>query len=156
MTVDQLKMKMDRKQAELKELQKQIKESEQEQKQAEEMLAKLDAIIPEIAKGIQEILDKAGIKLPEGKRIIIENGETGLMTSIVNTGIIRKPKGNGGAKIIYEGQELSWSKLCGLAGIEKTQGGSAHRDVYNKNRELHDSIQHQCSVDGKAYPIAQG
>ncbi len=155
MTVDQLKMKMDRKQAELKELQKQIKESEQEQKQEQEMLAKLVTLTLDIGREIQEILDKAGIKLPEGKRIIIENGEEGLVTSIVNTGIIRKPKGNGGAKIIYEGQELSWSKLCGLAGIEKTQGGSAHRDVYNKNRELHDSIQHQCQVDGKTYPIAQ-
>ena len=155
MTVDQLKARMDRKQAELKELQKQIKEREQEQKQTEEMLAKLDTLSLEIGSGIQDILDKGGIKLPDGKKIIIENGETGLQTSIVDIGKIHKLKGNGGAKIIYESQELSWSKLCGLAGIEKTQSGSAHRDVYNKNRELHDSIQHQCQVDGKAYPIAQ-
>ena len=155
MTVDKLKAKAERKQAELKEIQKQLKEKELEEKQAEEMLAKMDAITPEIAKGVQTILDKAGIKLPEGKEIIIQMGETGLLTSIVN-GKIRRAKGNGGAKINYEGQVLSWSKLCDLAGIEKTHGGSAHRDVFHKNRELHDSIQHQCPIDGKSYPIAQG
>jgi hypothetical protein len=58
-------------------------------------------------------------------------------------------------KNIKEGQQMSWAKLCGLKNIVRTPGGSAHRDVYNKAKELHDSIEHQCVVDDKAYPEAK-
>ena len=62
-------------------------------------------------------------------------------------------RSNGGAKSIdYQGQKISWAKLCDIKGIAKTQGGSDHSDVYNKARELHDSIQHDCSIDGIAHP----
>ncbi len=152
MTVDQMKKKAERKQAELKDLQKKIKDEEQAKKKAEEMLKKLEAIMPEVAKGINAMFEKTGIELSEGNQIIISADENELIAHLI-TKPVRVGRGNGGVKaIMFEGQNISWSKLCTLKNIATTAGGSAHRDVFNKARELHDSIEHTCIIDGKVYP----
>ncbi len=156
MTLEQLKQKASKRQTESKEIQKQIKEEEAARKKAEEAIQKLSGLSSDIAKVVQNMLDKAGIALPEGKEIIIKGSETGLITNIIETKNARIGRGNGGVKAItYEGKNMSWSKLCDLKGIAKTLSGSAHRDVYNKAKEIHDSIPHVCIIDGKTYPVTQ-
>lgn len=153
-TLETLKAKLDRKEAEAKELKKQVKETELAEKQAEEQAAKLQALAPEVSQAIQDVLNKSGITLPEGKEIVTVVGNTGLLTSIVNGKPAKRGKGNGGAKTItFEGEQMSWAKLCEIKNIARTPSGSAHRDVFNKAKDLHDSIQHECSVDGKTYPV---
>ena len=136
-------------------MQKKLKEEELAQKKAEEFIRKLESVSPEIGKAVQTVLDEAEVKLPEGKQIVITAGQAGLLTSIVNGKSVKTRTGNGGAKAItFEGQEMSWAKLCEIKNITRTPGGSAHRDVYNRARELHDSIEHECSIDGKVYPVS--
>ena len=152
MTLETLKSRLEKREAEAKDLKRQIKEAESAQKQAEEFVAKLQTLSPQISDAIQAVLNQAQITLPEGKEIITVVGKTGLLTNIVNGKAIKTRKGNGGAKaIIFEGEEMSWAKLCEIKNIARTPGGSAHRDVYNKAKDLHDSIQHECSIDGKTY-----
>ncbi len=92
--------------------------------------------------------------LPQEKQILIATSDAGITASIVDVKLT-KGVGNGGAKAItYEGEQISWAKLCELKGIARTPGGSAHRDVYNKARELHDSIPHDCAIDGATYPTS--
>ncbi len=156
MTSDKLKEKVEKKQSELKELQNQLKQEELAQKKAEEFIRKLETVSPEIGKAVQAVLDEAELKLPAGKQIVIIAGQAGLLTNIVNGKFTKRGNGNGGAKAITsEGQQISWAKLCEIKNITRTPGGSAHRDVYNRARELHDSIEHECSLDGKVYPIVQ-
>lgn len=157
MTTEQLKAKLQKREEELKDLRKQVKDAELAEQKAAEEAAKLEALSPQVSQAIQDVLNKSGLTLPVGKQIVTIVGDTGLSTSIINGKVIRTSagKGNGGAKAItYEGKQTSWAGLCELKGIARTPGGSAHRDVYNKARELHDSIQHECSVDGKVYPIS--
>lgn len=143
MTLEKLKEKADKKQAELKEVQKQIKEAELTQKKAEEFIQKLETISPEISKAVQEVLDKAKVKLPEGKQIIVTVGEMGLLTSIVNGKPVKTGRGgNGGKTIVYEGREMSWQQLADEKGID-TKGASAHKVIFLKDRALHDSIPHE-------------
>jgi hypothetical protein len=56
---------------------------------------------------------------------------------------------------MFEGKQISWSQLCELKNIARVEGGSAHRDVYNKAREVHDTIEHECIIDGKKYPVSE-
>ena len=156
MTSDKLKEKVEKKQSEIKELQKKLKEEELVQKKAEEFIRKLETVSPEISKAVQMVLDEAELKLPAGKQIVIIAGQTGLLTNIVNGKFTKRGNGNGGARTItYEGEQISWAKLCEIKGITRIPSGSAHRDFYSKARELHDSIEHECSLDGKVYPIVQ-
>jgi len=155
MTVETLKAKLDKKKAETKELEKQLKETEAAEQRAEEQAAELQALSPQVSEAIQTILDEAKITLPAGKQIITTVDEMGLSTSIVNSKPVKTGKGNGGTKgITFEGQQISWAKLCELKNIARTPSGSAHRDVYNKDRTLHDTIPHRCSIDGKEYPAS--
>ena len=157
MTSEQLKEKIEKKQAELKDLQKQIKEAEQAKKKTEELNGKLEAMKSEITQAVQAMFEKSGISLPDSKQIVITMTESGFITNMIETKTEREHTGNGGAKnITFEGNQISWAKLCDLKGIARTPSGSAHRDVYNKAKELHDSISHTCVYDGKTYPIAQG
>lgn len=155
MTADKLKQKLEKKEAELRELKKQAKEAELAQQRAQEEAAKLEALSPQITEAIQTVLNQAKVSLPQGKQIICTVGEMGLSTSIVNGKSVKTRTGNGGAKTItFEGQQTSWAGLCELKGIARTPSGSAHRDAYNKARDLHDSIEHECSIDGKTYPVS--
>ena len=155
MTLETLKAKLDRKKAETKELEKKVKEAEVAEMKTQEEIAKLVDLSSEVTDAIQAILDKAQITLPLGKQIIITADHMGLSTSILNQKSVKATTGNGGMKaIIFEGEQISWAKLCELKNIARTPSGSAHRDVYNKARDLHDTIEHQCSIDGKEYPIS--
>ena len=155
MTPQKLKEKVEKKQSELRELQKKLKEEELAQKKAEEFIRKLETVSPEIGKAVQTVLDEAEVKLPEGKQIVITAGQAGLLTSIVNGKSVKTRTGNGGAKAItFEGQQTSWAGLCEIKNIARTPSGSAHRDVYNKAKELHDTIEHECSIDGKTYHVS--
>lgn len=155
MTIETLKAKLDKKETEAKELRKQVKEAEVAEQKAQEQIAKLEVLSTDISEVVQTVLDKAKITLPVGKSITITVGELGLSTSIVNQKPVKTGRGNGGAKTItFEGQQTSWSGLCEIKNIVRTPRGSAHRDVYNKARDLHDTIQHECSIDGKTYPVS--
>jgi len=154
MTLETLKAKAEKKEAEAKELKKQVKDAELAEQKAQEQAAKLEALSPQITEAIQTVLNQAKVTLPAGKQITITVGELGLSTSIVNGKSVKAGKGNGGKAITFEGQQISWSKLCEIKNITRTPGGSAHRDVYNKAKDLHDSIHHECSIDHKVYPVS--
>lgn len=155
MTLETLKAKLGKKEDEAKELKKQIKETEVAEQKAEGQIVKLEALSTDISEVVQTVLDKAKITLPTGKQITITVGELGLSTSIVNQKPVKTRTGNGGAKsITFEGKQTSWAELCQIKNITRTPGGSAHRDVYNKAKDLHDTIQHECSIDGKTYPVS--
>jgi hypothetical protein len=155
MTLETLKSRLDKKETEAKELKKQVKEAELAEQKAQEQIAKLEALSADITEVVQTVLDKAKITLPVGKSITITVGELGLSTSIVNQKPVKTRKGNGGAKsITFEGQPTSWAELCHIKNITRTPEGSAHRDVYNRDKDLHDSIQHECSIDHKVYPVS--
>ena len=155
MTLDTLKAKLDRKKSEAKELEKQVKEAEVAEMKAQEEIAKLVDLSSEVTDAVQAILDKVELTLPMGKQIVITADHMGLSTSILNQKAVRTKTGNGGAKAItFEGQQISWAKLCEIKNIARTPSGSAHRDVYNKAKDLHDSIEHKCSIDGKDYPVS--
>jgi len=150
---ERLKTKIDKQKAQLKDIEKQLKVEEQAEQQRLDNAAKLDTLSPEFSKAIEDILVKAGITLPEDKQIRIALNGTGLSAEILEVKTAKGKGGNGGAKAItYEGEQISWAKLCELKGVVRTPGGSAHRDVYNKGRELHDSIPHDCAIDGVTYP----
>jgi hypothetical protein len=156
-TTNKLQERIQKKEEEIKELRHQLKTTEAAQRRAEEEAAKLESLSPAITEAIEALLKKEKLTLPAGKQIITTVGETGLLTNIVNGKTIKAStgKGNGGAKAItYEGEQTSWAGLAELKGIARTPGGSAHRDVFNKSRELHDSIEHECSIDGKKYPVS--
>lgn len=127
-----------------------------EQKAAEQA-AKLEALSPQISDAIQNLLDKAKINLPAGKQIVTTIGQVGLSTSIINQKITKSSGiANRGMKSInFEGNQISWSQLCEFRNIDRTPNGSAHRDVYNKARELHDTIDHECIIDGIKYPVSE-
>ena len=149
---ERLKTKLDKQKAQLKNIEKQLKVEEQAEQKRLEDAAKLDALCPDISTAIQDILDKSDITLSQEKQIVITTSDAGITASIVDIKLTKKA-GNGGAKAItYEGEQISWAKLCELKGVARTPGGSAHRDVYNKARELHDSIPHDCAIDGVTYP----
>lgn len=155
MTLETLKAKLDKKKAETKELEKQLKDAEAAELKTREQAAKLEALSPQISEAIEAILKRENVTLPEGKQIISVVGSTGLLTNIVNSKPVKIRAGNGGAKAItFEGQQISWAKLCELKNVTRTPSGSAHRDVYNRAKDLHDSIEHECSIDGKKYPVS--
>ena len=155
MTLETLKAKLDRKKSEAKELEKQVKEAEAAEMKTQEEIAKLVDLSPEVGEAVQTILDKAQITLPLGKQIIITVDHMGLSTSILNQKSVKATTGNGGMKAItFEGQQISWAKLCEIKNIARTPSGSAHRDVFNKAKDLHDTIEHHCSIDGKDYPAS--
>ena len=155
MTLETLKAKLDRKKSEAKELEKQVKEAEAAEMKTQEEIAKLVDLSSEVTDAVQAILDKAELTLPIGKQIIITADHMGLSTSILNQKAAKTRAGNGGAKnITFEGDQMSWAGLCALKNITRTPSGSAHRDAYNKDRTLHDTIPHQCSIDGKKYPVS--
>ncbi len=155
MTLDTLKAKLDRKKAETKELEKKVKEAEVAEMKAQEEIAKLVDLSSEVSDAVQAILDKVELTLPMGKQIIITADHMGLSTSILNQKVTKTRAGNGGVKAItFEGQQISWAKLCEIKNIARTPSGSAHRDVYNKAKDLHDTIEHQCSIDGKEYSVS--
>jgi len=150
---ESLKAKLDKKKAEAKELEKQIKESETAELKAVEQAVKLEALAPQVSEAVEALLKKEKIVFPEGKQIILVAGANGeLLTNILNGKPAKAKAGNGGAKAItYDGKQMSWAGLCELKGIARTPSGSAHRDCYNKAKELHDSISHECTIDGKTY-----
>lgn len=154
--VESLKAKLDKKKAEAKEIEKLVKEAEAADLETQKLIAKLETLSVSINEAIQNILNQAEVKLPEGKQIITIVGSNGdLITNIIDGKPVRTKAGNGGAKTItFEGEQISWSKLCEIKNIARTPSGSAHRDVFNKARELHDSIPHQCQIDGKTYPVS--
>ena len=154
MTTEQLRTRLQKREEESKDLKKQIKEVEAAETNIAEQAAKLEAIAPQIAEAVKAILDKEGIVFPEGKQIILVAGANGeLLTNILNGKPVKTRAGNGGVKAItYDGQQTSWAKLCETKNITRTPSGSAHRDVHNKAKELHDTIQHHCSIDDKDYP----
>ena len=155
MTLDTLKAKLDRKKSETKELEKKVKEAEVAEMKAQEEISKLVDLSSEVTDAVQAILDKAQIILPIGKQIIITADHMGLSTSILNQKAAKTRAGNGGAKAItFEGEQISWAKLCEIKNIARTPSGSAHRDIFNKARDLHDTIEHQCSIDGKEYSVS--
>ena len=155
MTLETLKAKLDRKKAEAKELEKKVKEAEVAEMKAQEEIAKLVDLSSQVTDAVQAILDKAELTLPMGKQIIITADHMGLSTSILNQKTAKTRTSNGGAKAItFEGDQMSWAGLCALKNITRTPSGSAHRDVYNKDKTLHDSIPHECSIDGKTYPVS--
>jgi hypothetical protein len=156
MTPEKIKEKIEKREAELKELRKQAKDAELAEQKAQEQAAKLEALSPQITDAIQALLNKAKISLPTCKSIITIMGDSGLTTTILN----EKPKVNhigdrGRKSIMFEGKQISWSQLCTLKNINRLEGGSAHRDVYNKARELHDSIEHVCIIDDVKYPVKE-
>ena len=155
-TIESLKVKLDKKKAEAKEIEKLVKEAEAAELEAQKLVAKLETLSASISEAIQNVLNQAEVKLPEGKQIITIVGSKGdLLTNIVNGKVSKTKAGNSGAKTItYEGEQISWSRLCELTGIVRTPSGSAHRDCFNKAKDLHNSIQHECSIDGKTYPVA--
>ena len=149
---ERLKTKLDKQKAQLKDIEKQLKVEEQAEQQRLENIAKLEALCPDISKAINDILAKSDITLPQEKQIVIATSDAGITASIVDVKLAKKA-GTGGTKAItYEGEQISWAKLCEHKGVVRTPGGSAHRDVYNKGRELHDSITHDCAIDGGTYP----
>ena len=154
--LETLKAKAEKKKAEAKDLEKQIKEAELAEKETEKLMSKLDTLSVDISKSVRQILDNVEITLPAGKQILTiadSNGE--LSTSIVNSKTVKARSGNGGAKAItFEGEQISWAKLCEIKNVARTPSGSAHRDCYQKDRQLHDSIQHECSIDHKQYPVS--
>lgn len=152
---ERLKTRLEKGKAQLKDIEKQLKAEEQAAQKRLEDAAKLDALSPEISKAIEDILTQAGVTLPQEKQILVAINETGLSAKILEVKAAKGKGGNGGAKAItYEGEQMSWAKLCELKGVARTPGGSAHRDVYNKVRELHDSIPHDCAIDGVTYPTS--
>jgi len=153
MTLDTLKAKLDKKKAETKELEKQVKEAEIAEQKKQEQVAKLEVLSTDISEAIRQLLEHAEVTLPIGKQIITTVDGTGLSTSILNQKAAKTRAGNGGA-ITFEGDQMSWAGLCALKNITRTPSGSAHRDAYNKDRTLHDTIPHQCSIDGKEYPVS--
>lgn len=143
MTSDKLKDKLQKKEAELKDLKKKVKDTELAEQKAQENLAKLEAKKDEIRDAVQVILDQAGMVLPSGKSITITPSETGLIADVSDLKQARKGGGNGGAKtIIYEGKEMSWQQLADEKGID-IKGASAHKVIFVKARQLHDSIPHE-------------
>ena len=153
--LETLKAKLDKKKAETKELEKKVKEAEAAEMKTQEEIAKLVDLSSEVTDAVQAILDKAELTLPMGKQIIITADHMGLSTSILNQKAAKTRAGNGGSKaIIFEGQQISWAKLCEIKNITRTPSGSAHRDVFNKAKDLHDTIEHHCSIDGKDYPVS--
>jgi len=153
--IETLKAKLEKREAEAKELKKQVKEAELAEHKAKENLAKLEANKDKIRDAVQTVLSQAGVSLPEDKAISITASETGLVVNLAELTSARKGGGNGGAKAItFEGQQMSWAKLCVIKGVSRTPGGSAHRDVYNRARNLHNSVPHECSIDRKVYPIS--
>ncbi|MSQ10207.1 MAG: hypothetical protein EXR52_04295 [Dehalococcoidia bacterium] len=48
------------------------------------------------------------------------------------------------SRVPYQGPLHSWNQIAQLAGIP-VGGNSAHRVLFKRRRELHDSIPHQCS-----------
>ncbi len=156
MTPQQIKDKIEKREAELKELRKKAKEAELAEQKAAEQAAKLESLSPQVSEAIQTLLNKAKITLPAGKQIITIMGEVGLSTSIINQKTIKSGIANRGIKSInFDGKQISWSQLCTLKNVARVAGGSAHRDVYNKARQLHDGIEHECVIDGKKYPVSE-
>ncbi len=156
MTTDQLKTKLQKKEEETKQLKDEIKQRESAEKKAQEQAAKLEALSPQVSEAVEALLRKENVTLPEGKQILLVVGANGeLLTNILNSKPVKTGKGNGGTKAItFEGEQISWARLCEIKNIARTPGGSAHRDVFNKAKELHDSIEHDCSIDGKTYPVS--
>ena len=142
MTADKLKQKLQKKEAELRELKKQAREAELAEQKANENLAKLEAKKDEIRDAVQAVLNQASVVLPSGKSITITPSETGLVIDVSDLKQARKGGGNGGAKtIVYEGKEMSWQQLADEKGID-IKGASAHKVIFLKARQLHDSIPH--------------
>ena len=151
-----IKEKIEKTEAQLKELRKQAKEAEVAEQKAQEQIAKLEALVPQVSDAIQALLNKAKLTLPAGKQIITTMGEVGLSTSILNAKFIKSGIANRGRKsIMFEGKQISWSQLCTIKNIARVESGSAHRDIYNKAREVHDIIEHECIIDGKKYPVSE-
>lgn len=154
MTKEQLKLKITILEKKLEQLKEQIKELMKDDEKEKETLTKLGAISHYISEVVQAVLGAAEITLPEGKQIIVTNtGEKGLSITVGNGKATRTARGGGAKRIVFEGQPMRWAKLCQLKNIARTPGGSAHRDVYAKAKELHNSIEHECVIDGKKYPI---
>lgn len=142
MTSDKLKDKLQKKEAELRELKKQAREAELAEQKANENLAKLEAKKDEIRDAVQAVLNQASVVLPSGKSITITQSETGLVADVSDLKPTRKG-GNGGSKtIVFEGREMSWQQLADEKGID-TKGASAHKVIFLKARQLHDSIPHE-------------
>lgn len=155
MTIESLKTKLDKREAEAKQLKKELKEAELAEQREKANLAKLEAKKDEIKDAVEAVLSQAGVSLPEGKFITITVSESGVIVDVSDVKVARKGGGNGGAKsIVFEGQQISWAALCELKNIARTPGGSAHRDVFNKAKDLHDSIEHDCTIDDKVYPTS--
>lgn len=47
-------------------------------------------------------------------------------------------------RVLYQGQLRSWHQIAALADIP-VGGNSAHRVIFKRRRDLHDSIAHECS-----------
>lgn len=47
-------------------------------------------------------------------------------------------------RVLYQGELRSWNQIAQLAGV-RVGGNSAHRVIFKRRRDLHDSIPHQCS-----------
>jgi uncharacterized phage infection (PIP) family protein YhgE len=77
MTPQEIKEKIEKREAELQELKKQAKEAEVAERKAQEQAAKLEALSPQISDAIQTLLNKAKIALPAGKQIITTMGRSG-------------------------------------------------------------------------------
>jgi hypothetical protein len=90
-----------------------------------------------------EVVDKAGQRTPRARKAAAEGGNgTGKVTG-----------GAAGKITLADGSVTSWSALCQSEGLE-VGGDSAHRVFAKQRPDMHKTIPHICTLDGKTYPEA--
>lgn len=144
--LEQLKARLDKKQADIEELKASIETEELAEIQSIEFAELMVGRQEEIAVAVKNILDaEPAITLPAGKSFTVSANEDGTLSvsTLAKEKPARKTGGGGGTRstIEYEGEQITWAELAVRKGILHG-AGSAHKAVFTQDKPLHDSIDH--------------
>ena len=149
--LENLKTKLDKQAESLETLRKQIEDEEMAELQAQEFATKVADLQEQLKPAIVDVIESVGLDFPTGRTVNIGvsrvDDDYTIDVSAIAPKIAKASKsggGNGHETIEYDGKKMSWGQLADILGIARTPGGSAHRDVLKANKELHDSIPHDC------------
>ena len=106
---------------------------ESEKNRLERKISELELKITPIQKEIRQLRER----LSHVSALLPANS-----SNITNTTTEKLPKG-------------FWKNLCNKHNLY-VGGDSAHRVVFRKAPQLHNSIHHKCDIDGKMYPQIEG
>jgi len=163
-----LQSQMAKLEQQLREKQQQLEQETLAEMQAEELAQKSASLLADIATFAQKLFTDAGLVLPEGRIISIcansnDKGEVSFAPSLIaaqrpkaakTEGDGQKKQGGGGGRTsvtipadiaelaALSGKVVSWAEVAEALGIVYG-AGSAHKAVFDKNKDIHDRIPHE-------------